>query len=111
MYRGYRPRARVAVSGEQKYSGKLNCFLGEYGNPMIVGLYVPSIPFAGEPPPYLTNLYEETWIKRGRVQETCGRNYNPSLVGAIQNYTFEAEQYTFRKYEELISTIPGDLSN
>ena len=107
----YTQASFVAISGEQRYSGKLNCFWGEYGNPPMVGLFVPSIPFAGEPPLYLTNLYEETWIKRDHAQETCGGYYNPLRVREIQNYTFEAEQHTYEKFEELIATIPGDLSD
>lgn len=101
----------VAVSGDQRYDGKLNCFWGEYGNPPIVGLYVPTIPFTGEPPSSLSNLYEATWEKRSYVQEPCSNYYHPERVREIQHYAFKAEEYTFEKYEELTTTIPSDLSN
>jgi len=100
--------AMVAVSGDPRYDGKLNCMWGEYGNPPMVGLFVPSIPFAGQPPPILNSFWNYVWQKRSYTQDQNGY-YVPSKVREVQSYTFFAEDITFWKYHELVSSIPDGL--
>ena len=100
--------AMVAVSGDPRYDGKLNCMWGEYGNPPMVGLFVPSIPYAGQPPPILKSFWNYVWQKRTYAQDSYGY-YVPSKVREIQGYTFFAEDITFWKYEELIASITDGL--
>ena len=100
--------AMVAVSGDPRYDGKLNCMWGEYGNPPMVGLFVPSIAYAGQPPPILNSFWNYVWEKRSYAQDSSGY-YIPSKVREIQSYTFFAEDITFWKYEELLASIPDGL--
>jgi hypothetical protein len=102
--------AMVAVSGDQRYDGKLNCMWGEYGNPPLVGLFVPSIAYGGQPPSILNSFWNQVWQKRSFTQD-IGGYYVPEKVREVQSYTFFAEDYTFWKYDELASTIPEGLSN
>jgi len=101
--------AMVAVSGDPRYDGKLNCMWGEYGNPPIVGLFVPSIPYAGQPPSILNSFWNYVWEKRTYAQDSYGY-YVPSKVREIQDYTFFAEDITFWKYDELATSILDGLS-
>lgn len=100
----------VAVSGIGKYDGKLSCFWGEYGNNPIVGLYVPSIVFAGSPPSSSQNLYDKVFTKRSYALNGTS-HFLPERVREVQSYAFAAEEYTFQKYENLLSTIPAGLSD
>jgi hypothetical protein len=100
----------VAVSGDPRYDGKLNCMWGEYGNPPMVGLFVPSIAYAGRTPSVLDNFWNYVWEKRSCAQDASGY-YIPARVREIQSYTFFAEDMTFWKYAELINTIPENLTN
>jgi hypothetical protein len=102
--------AMVAISGDPRYDGKLNCMWGEYGNPPMVGLFVPSIPFAGQPPPILNSFWNYVWQKRSYTQDQNGY-YIPSKVREVQDYTFFAEDYTFIKYDMLMASIPDNLSD
>jgi len=102
--------AMVAVSGDTRYEGKLNCMWGEYGNPPLVGLFVPSMAYAGQPPTVLSSFWNQVREKRTLAQDTSGY-YNPAQVREIQSYTFFAEDYTFSKYDQLLATIPDNLSS
>ncbi|MGQ9640626.1 MAG: carcinine hydrolase/isopenicillin-N N-acyltransferase family protein [Candidatus Bathycorpusculaceae bacterium] len=102
--------AMVAVSGDPRYDGKLNCMWGEYGNPPMVGLFVPSIPFAGQPPTILNSFYNYVWQKRTYAQDSSGY-YIPLKVREIQGYTFFAEDCTFLKYDLLMSAISENLTD
>jgi len=111
MCRDITQAAIVAVSGDPRYEGKLNCMWGEYGNPPMVGLFVPSMAYAGEPPSVLDDFWNEVWKKRSYAKGSCGSYYDPVKVREIQSYTFFAEYYSFGKYDELVATIPNDLSD
>jgi hypothetical protein len=100
--------AMVAVSGDPRYDGKLGCMWGEYGNPPMVGLFIPSMPYAGQPPPILNSFWNYVWQKRTYAQDSYGY-YVPSKVREIQDYTFFAEDITFWKYDELIASITDGL--
>lgn len=100
----------VALSGINKYDGRLSCFWGEYGNNPIVGLYVPSIPFAGNPPLESQKLYTVVEAKKSYAMNGTG-DYLPERVREIQSYTFAVEDWTFEKYDALLSTIPDGLSD
>jgi len=102
--------AMVAVSGDQRYDGKLNCMWGEYGNPPLVGLFFPSIAYAGQPPSILNSFWTQVWQKRSLAQDLSGY-YVPAKVREVQSYTFFAEDYAFWKYDELASSIPAGLSS
>lgn len=103
--------AMVAVSGDARYDGRLNCMWGEYGNPPMVGLFVPSIVQAGEPPHILHDFWNEVWEKRSYAHGSCAGYYDPERVREIQSYTFFAEDYTFEMYDDLVKTIPDGLSD
>jgi len=111
MCRDITQAAMVAVSGDSRYYGKLNCMWGEYGNPPMVGLFVPSIVHAEEPPSILNHFWDKVWEKRSYAHGSCGSYYDPVKVREIQSYTFFAEDYTFAKYEEFMKIIPDDLSS
>ena len=112
LCRDFTQASFVAISGDTRYDGKLNCMWGEYGNPPMVGLYVPSIPYAGTPPTVLNSFYNEVWEKKIYAQGSCGYSYyDPERVREIQSYTFYAESYTFNKFEQLVNTIPPSLTN
>jgi Na+-transporting methylmalonyl-CoA/oxaloacetate decarboxylase gamma subunit len=100
----------VAVSGNVAYDGKLNCFWGEYGNNPMVGLFVPTIVFAGTPPPQTQNLSSITLENRAYARHGA-MSYLPERVREIQSYLFPAEDYTFAEYENLISSIPDGLND
>jgi hypothetical protein len=100
--------AMVAVSGDPRYDGKLNCMWGEYGNPPMVGLFTPSIAYAGQPPPILNSFWNYVWEKRSYARDANGY-YIPTRMREIQSYTFFAEDITFWKYEELLDAIPDGL--
>ncbi len=103
--------AMVAVSGDARYDGKLNCLWGEYGNPPMVGLFVPSIVQSGEPPHVLHDFWNEVWEKRSYAHGSCAGYYDPRIVREIQSYTFFAEDYTFEMYDMLVKSIPDGLSD
>jgi len=103
--------AMVAVSGDARYDGRLNCMWGEYGNPPMVGLFVPSIVQAGEPPHILHDFWNEVWEKRSYARGSCAGYYDPERVREIQSYTFFAEDYTFEMYDMLVKSIPDGLSD
>ena len=111
MCRDITQAAMVAVSGDVRYDGRLNCMWGEYGNPPMVGLFVPSMAYAGEPPSVLDGFWDEVWEKRSYAHGSCGSYYDPVKVREIQSYTFFAEDYTFAKYDELLENIPDGLSD
>lgn len=103
--------AMVAVSGDPRYDGKMNCMWGEYGNPPMVGLFVPSIAHSEEPPSILNHFWDEVWKKRSYAHGSYGSYYDPTKVREIQSYTFFAEDYTFARYDELMETVPDELSD
>ena len=111
MCRDITQAAMVAVSGDARYDGKLNLMWGEYGNPSMVGLFVPSMVHVGETPAILSHFWDEVWEKRSYAHGSCGSYYDPVKVREIQSYTFFAEDYTFAKYDELMCTIPDGLSD
>lgn len=111
MCRDITQAAMVAVSGDVRYDGRLNCMWGEYGNPPMVGLFVPSMAYAGEPPSVLDGFWDEVWEKRSYAHGSCGSYYDPVKVREIQSYTFFAEDYIFAKYDELLENIPDGLSD
>lgn len=111
MCRDSTQAAMVAVSGDSRYDGTLNCMWGEYGNPPMVGLFVPSFVRAGEPPLILRSFWNEVWRKRSYAHGSSSSDYDPVRVREIQKYTFFAEDYTFYKYDELLADFPEALSN
>jgi hypothetical protein len=100
----------VAVSGISRYDGRLSCFWGEYGNNPIVGLYIPSIVFAGNPPSESQTLYSIVAGKKSYAMNGTGY-YLPERVRGIQSYTFAVEDWSFGSYEALLSTLPDGLSD
>jgi hypothetical protein len=100
----------VAVSGIDEYDGKLSCFWGEYGNNPIVGLYIPSIVFAGSPPSSSQNLYDKVSAKKSYALNGTSR-FLPERVREVKTYAFAAEDYIFQKYENMLSAMPSGLSD
>jgi hypothetical protein len=104
--------AMVAASGDLRYDGKLNCMWGEYGNPPIVGLFVPSMVHAGPPSSILDSFWNYVWEKGDYAHGSCSSYYyNATRVREIQTYTFFAEDYSFQEYDDLIASIPDGLSD
>lgn len=97
----------VAISGNQQYEGKLNALWGTYGNPAIIGLYLPMLPYADKTPDSLRSYVEYTV----KPYTLTGGLYDPIKVMEMQTRAFEAEDYTFNKYETLLSTIGLGLTD
>jgi len=104
--------AMVAVSGDSRYDGKLNCMWAACGLIPLTGVYVPSMAYAGEVPDSVTNLHSYCLDKyqSAQVQSNPFELY-PSRVREIQSYAFFAEDFTIDEYDKLMSSVPEGLSD
>lgn len=103
--------AMVAVSGDLRYEGRLNAMWCEYGCVPMVGVFFPSIAFAGDTPPVLDEISSVTQIKQEYAESFLDDIYEPSKVREIQEYAFAAEDYTAAEYDFLMDNIPQELSD
>jgi len=129
----------VALTGDDRYEGALNCFWGTYGNPAILGVYEPHIPYAGAIPTNGSGTWTDSVTFDGTVYSTMRsfldgavRNYvgdyvedpyNPyetvryiwyydlNRTNAVQTIAFTAENVTFSAYETMLSTISEELTD
>ncbi len=107
----YTASAMVAVSGDSRYDGRLNVMWGEYGLVPIVGVFLPSLVYAGEQLPVLSEMVNHTGVKQDYACPSGEGIYSPAHVREIQNYSFAAEDYTYEQYDRLVDLIPDGLSD
>jgi hypothetical protein len=104
----------VAVSGDERYDGILNCMWTACGSNPIVGVFVPSMVCAEVIPESIEDLWVRTHDKyasaRARPITSKGLLY-PERVREVQKYAFFAEDYTVSEYERLMSSVPDGLSD
>ncbi len=100
----------VAVSGDNRYDGRLNIMWCEYGRVPMVGVFLPSMVHSGIPPAVLNHMVGYT-IEKKDYAAGSSDSYDPSKVQEIQEYAFAAEGYSFDKYDELVEDIPDNLSD
>jgi hypothetical protein len=104
----------VAVSGDERYDGMLNCMWTACGPNPLVGLFVPSMVCAEGIPESIEELWAHTRDKfvsaRALPATTEGLLY-PVRVREVQKYAFFAETYTVDSYENLVSLVPEGLSD
>ena len=103
----------VAVSGDERYGGVLNCMWTACGSNPIVGVYVPSMACAEFIPESIQNLWTHTSAKyrsaRAESNPPEGLLY-PERVREVQQYAFFAESFTVDAYEQLMSSVLEGLS-
>lgn len=107
----YTASAMVAVSGDSRYDGRLNVMWGEYGFVPIVGVFLPSLVYAGAQLPVLSEMINHTGVKQDYACPSGEGIYSPGHVREIQNYSFAAEDYTYEQYDRLVDLIPDGLSD
>jgi hypothetical protein len=103
----------VAVSGDERYDGKLNCMWASCGPNPITGLFAPSMVLTGEPPDELASLWSHIFQKYVGAQTTADPivYLDPYRVREVQSYAFFAENYTCNEYDHLMSTVPDNLTD
>ncbi len=104
----------VAVSGDERYDGMLNCMWTACGPNPLVGVFVPSMVCAEDVPESIEDLWSHTIDKfvsaRGLPPTSEGLLY-PARVREVQKYAFFAENYTVDSYDHLMSSVPEGLSD
>ena len=104
----------VAVSGDDRYDGVLNCMWTACGSNPIVGVFVPSMVYAQAIPESIEDLWIHTRAKyasaRAEPLPSNGLLY-PERVREVQKFAFFAEDYTVGEYERLMSSVPNELSD
>jgi hypothetical protein len=105
----------VAVSGDSRYDGKLNCMWTACGSNPIVGVFVPTMVCAESTPASIASLSSYTSIKYISAQAQPNPAdpilLNPERVRAVQEFAFFAEDYTVSEYDRLMSSVPEELSD
>jgi hypothetical protein len=104
----------VAVSGDERYDGLLNCMWTSCGSSTIVGVFVPSMVCAEFVPESIEDLWIHTRDKysSARVQPITSEGLLfPERVREVQSYAFFAEDYTIGAYEQLMYSVPDNLSD
>ena len=104
----------VAVSGDERYGGILNCMWTACGSNPIVGVFVPSMVCAQVIPESIKDLWIHTRDKyvsaRAKPLTSEGLLY-PGRVREVQRFAFFAEDYIVGEYERLMSSVPNELSD
>ncbi len=104
----------VAVSGDERYDGKLNCMWAACGPNPLAGVFMPSMVHIGEPPPVLSSLWCETgdkWLSCYATEPSETVLLDPYRVREVQDVAFFTENYTCSEYDHLMSTIQDGLDN
>jgi hypothetical protein len=102
----------VAVSGDERYDGILNCMWTACGSNPIVGVFVPSMVCAHVIPESIEDLWIHTRGKYASARAeplTSGGLLYPERVREVQKFAFFAEDYTVSEYERLMSSVPNEL--
>ncbi len=104
----------VAVSGDSRYDGKLNCMWTACGPNPIVGVFVPTMVCAESTPDSIAGLWATTSQKYVSAQvqpnPTDPILLDPERVREVQDFAFFAENYTIAEYDRLMSSVPEGLS-
>ena len=105
----------VAVSGDSRYGGMLNCMWTACGSNPLVGVFVPSMVCAETVPESIEDLWSHTYDNyvSARVFSSPSDEWLliPERVREVQNYSFFAEGYSIDAYEQLMSSVPRGLSD
>jgi len=104
--------AMVAVSGDDRYDGRLNVMWGAYGPTPLVSVFVPSMVAAGDTPGSTSSL----WYFTNQKYQSAQVQSNPILldpyrIREIQDYAFFAEEYSIDAFDSLLSCVPEGLSD
>jgi hypothetical protein len=102
--------AMVAISGDERYGGKLNIMWGEYGTVPLVGVFLPAMACSGKPPGILRDIFNETLEKKEYAKTSIENLYSAYRVKEIQQYAFAAENFSFNEYANLLANIPDSLN-
>jgi hypothetical protein len=108
----------VAVSGNNSYDGRLNIMWLNFGENSQIGLFLPLMPGVIDSSSDIPSIFRDgnglgalVEVKRNYARDGCGpAQWNGTRVREIHNYSLYAESYTFKKYDELLDTIPSGLS-
>ena len=103
----------VAVSGDDRYDGKLNCMWAACGPNPLAGVFMPSMVHIGEPPDVLSSLWSETldkWMSSYASGPGEPVLLDPYRIREIQEVAFLAENYTCLEYDHLVSSIQEGLN-
>ncbi len=104
----------VAVSGDERYNGILNCMWTACGPNPIVGVFVPSMVCAESIPESIENLWRHTLDKyrsaRALSSDSSELLFYPKRVREVQRFSFFTEVFTVNAYEQLMSSVPEGLS-
>jgi hypothetical protein len=105
----------VAVSGDSRYDGKLNCMWSACGSNPIVGVFVPTMVCVESIPASIASLSGYTFRKYISAQTQLYPAdpilLNPERVREVQKFAFFAEDYTIAEYDRLMSSVPEGLSD
>ena len=105
----------VAVSGDSRYDGKLNCMWTACGSNPIVGVFVPTMVCVESIPASIASLSGYTFRKYISAQTQLYPAdpilLNPERVREVQKFAFFAEDYTIAEYDRLMSSVPEGLSD
>ena len=105
----------VAVSGDSRYDGKLNCMWTACGSNPIVGVFVPTMVCVESIPASIASLSGYTFRKYISAQTQLYPAdpilLNPKRVREVQKFAFFAEDYTIAEYDRLMSSVPEGLSD
>ncbi|KXH74839.1 MAG: hypothetical protein AM326_09495 [Candidatus Thorarchaeota archaeon SMTZ-45] len=105
----------VAVSGDERYDGILNCMWTACGSNPIVGVFVPSMVYAEFIPESIEDLWLHTQEKyqsaRARYSNSISWLLFPERVREVQKFAFFAEDFTVNAYEQLMTSVPEMLSD
>jgi hypothetical protein len=106
--------AMVAVSGDSRYGGRLNCMWGACGPNPLVGVFLPAMVHIGEQPSVQATLWSETiekWTSAQTSEPGEPVLLDPYRVREIQRVAFYTENYTCFEYDHLMSTIEDGLTD
>ncbi len=104
----------VAVSGDERYDGLLNCMWTACGPNPLVGVFVPSMVCAEVVPESIEHLWAHTrdkFVSARALPYTPEGLLYPARVREVQKCAFFAENYTVNSYENLMSSVPEGLSD
>jgi hypothetical protein len=106
--------AMVAVSGDSRYDGRLNCMWSACGPNPLVGVFLPSMVLVGEPPAVQAGLWSETyqkWLSASVTNPIEQLMVDPYRVREVQDVTFYTENYTCGEYDHLLAFVQEGLSD
>lgn len=105
----------VAVSGDSRYGGQLNCMWTACGPNPITSVFVPTMVCAESIPTGIVSTivrtqenYESAQVQTNPVDPIL---LNPERVREVQKYAFFAESYSIAEYDRLMSSVPEGLSD